>query len=101
MKFWEAYPKKVAKKEALKAFKKLNPDESLFKVILKALKPQRDSAQWKRDGGQYIPHAASWLNGRRWEDELDNPMAAKKQLTQADHYRNLKGKGREQATPTA
>ncbi len=34
-----------------------------------ALDRQRDSAAWQRDGGAYIPFPASWLNGRRWEDE--------------------------------
>jgi hypothetical protein len=30
---------------------------------------QRQSAQWQRDDGQFIPHPSTWLNGRRWEDE--------------------------------
>lgn len=38
-------------------------------VMLAALERQGKSDQWRRDGGQYIPHAATWLNGRRWEDE--------------------------------
>ena len=100
MKFWEVYPKKVAKKKALKALKKLNPDKNLFEVIIKALKIQQDSAQWTCDGGQYIHYAASWISGARWEDEADTPMTANKQLTQADHYRNLEGKRREQTQPS-
>jgi len=28
------------------------------------------SESWNRDGGRYIPHPSTWLNGRRWEDEL-------------------------------
>ncbi len=100
VKFWEVYPKKVAKKKALKALKKLNPDKNLFEVIIKALKIQLDSAQWTRDGGQYIPYAASWINDARWEDEADTPMTANKQLTQADHYRNLEGKRLEQTQPS-
>jgi hypothetical protein len=30
------------------------------------------SAEWTKDGGQFIPHPATWLNQKRWEDE---PMA--------------------------
>ena len=101
LKFWEAYPRKVAKKESLRAFQKLNPDERLLEAMLKAVNRQRDSEEWKRDGGKYVPHAPSWLNGARWEDEVETLMAASKQLTQADHYRNLEGKRREQATPAA
>ena len=35
----------------------------------KALEVQKQSQQWRKDGGQYIPMPATWLNGRRWEDE--------------------------------
>lgn len=67
--FWSAYPKKVAKGTASKAFEKLRPDESLLQDILTALDWQKCTEQWKQNGGKYIPHPASYLNGRRWEDE--------------------------------
>lgn len=67
--FWSAYPKKVAKGTASKAFEKLCPDESLLQDILTALDWQKCTEQWKQNGGKYIPHPASYLNGRRWEDE--------------------------------
>lgn len=66
--FWEAYPKKVAKQAAEKAWKKLNPDKELTEAIISALSVQKNSPQWTKDNGQYIPHPATWLNGRRWED---------------------------------
>ena len=69
-KFWDAYPRKTAKSEAMKAFAKLNPDDSLMETIMNAIEKQKQSDQWKRDGGQYIPHPATWLNQQRWEDEL-------------------------------
>ncbi len=68
--FWEAYPKKVAKEVARKAFEKVSPDEVLLAVILKAIDAQKSTAQWTRDGGQYIPNPATWLNQERWEDEI-------------------------------
>jgi len=68
--FWSAYPRKTAKANAFKAFEKLNPDDDLMRVILRALSRWSKSEQWTKDNGQYIPHAATWLNGRRWEDEL-------------------------------
>lgn len=67
--FWSAYPKKVAKGTASKAFEKMHPDESLLQDILTALDWQKCTEQWKQNGGKYIPHPASYLNGRRWEDE--------------------------------
>lgn len=69
--FWRAYPKHKAKESALKAFKKLKPDESLLMDMLNAIADQLDTDDWKRNSGQYIPHPATWLNGHRWEDEVD------------------------------
>lgn len=68
--FWAAYPKKTAKAQALKAWEKLKPDEELTAKILTSLEQQKYSVQWTKDSGQYIPYAATWLNGKRWEDEL-------------------------------
>jgi len=68
--FWSAYPKKVGKGAAEKSFKKYKPDDSLLSVMMKAICTQKDSDQWKKDGGQYIPNPATWLNQRRWEDEV-------------------------------
>lgn len=67
--FWAAYPKRKDKAKAQKAFAKLHPNEQLLAEILAALDWQKQSADWARDGGQYIPYATTYLNGRRWEDE--------------------------------
>ena len=68
--FWNQYPKKVKKKKARELWRKLRPDAGLVSVIMDALEKQKRSDRWKRDGGQYIPDPTTWLNGRRWEDEL-------------------------------
>jgi hypothetical protein len=77
--FWKAYPKKVGKDAASKAFAKRKPDDKLLKEILQAVELQKVSDQWTKDGGQYIPNPATWLNQGRWMDELenkpDNPFA--------------------------
>lgn len=65
--FWDAYPRKVAKKAALVAFARVNPDHALFARLLDAIAAQKVSRQW-RDG--FIPHPATWLNGERWTDEV-------------------------------
>lgn len=67
--FWTAYPSKKAKAAALKAWSKLSPDEALRLQIFTALENQKMAPAWTKDSGQYIPLAASWLNGKRWEDE--------------------------------
>jgi hypothetical protein len=67
--FWKAYPRKVGKKLAEKAFKKakdLPPiDELIAEVEL-----QCKSEEWRKDGGQFIPHPVRWLNRGGWEDEV-------------------------------
>lgn len=68
--FWSAYPKKKDKKSAEKAFKKIAPDEALLQTMLNAIEEQKKSAEWQKDNGQFIPHPATWLNGHRWEDEI-------------------------------
>ena len=67
--FWAAYPRKVSKETARKAFERIDPDEDLLNVMLEAIEKQKLSPQWQEDGGKYIPHPATWLNGKRWEDE--------------------------------
>lgn len=67
--FWAAYPKRVAKPEAFKAWLKLKPDAALQQIIAIALARQRESEEWRREQGQFIPYPATYLRARRWEDE--------------------------------
>lgn len=67
--FWSAFPRHEAKKDALKAWMKLNPSPELEAQILAALEWQTLTEQWTKDDGQYIPLPASYLRGERWTDE--------------------------------
>lgn len=69
VRFWAAYPKKRSKGQAEKAWAKLQPDEQLFRAIMDGLERAKTSADWQKDGGQYIPYPATWLNAKGWEDE--------------------------------
>ena len=73
--FWQTYPRKAKKKDAEKAWKKINPDKDLFDKIIKAVSDWKFSEQWTKDGGQYIPYPATWLNGGQWEDEIPKVRA--------------------------
>ena len=79
--FWNAYPKKIGKAAAVKAWNKLTPSDELQAVILAAVEAQKQSSQWTKDGGQFIPHASTWLNGRRWEDQLNTNGSASNDRT--------------------
>jgi len=65
--FWKSYPKKQARKDALKAWKALvTPD---LEAILSGLEQAVGSESWQKEEGKYIPLPATWLRGARWEDE--------------------------------
>lgn len=66
---WAAYPRKVKKVDAVKAFAKLNPTAELVDTIVADVTRRCASPDWMKDGGSFIPYPASYLNGRRWEDE--------------------------------
>ena len=67
--FWSAYPRKVGKDAAAKAFAKRRVGVGLLAQMLAAISVQKTGDQWQRDGGQFIPHPATWLNEGRWQDE--------------------------------
>lgn len=67
--FWAEYPRKQKKKEAAKAFAKLGITSQQLKSILDDLKNRKQSADWMKDGGQFIPLPTSYLNAERWNDE--------------------------------
>lgn len=73
--FWQAYPKKTGKGAAEKSFTRQKVDDTLLQIILKAIEAQKQSEQWQKNGGQFIPNPATWLNQKRWEDEMPPPTS--------------------------
>lgn len=70
--FWKAYPKKRGKGAAEKSWKQIRPSEDLLQKMLDALAAQKLSAQWQKENGDYIPYPGTWLNQKRWEDEVES-----------------------------
>lgn len=68
--FWKFYPKRVGKAAAEKAFAKQKPDRELLDTMIDAIGQQAAGEAWQREGGRFIPHAATWLNAARWQDEV-------------------------------
>jgi hypothetical protein len=71
--FYEAYTRKTARAEALKAWRKLAPDAALVVQIMAAVEAQKavpGSPLAPVNGKGYIPYPASWINGARWLDEI-------------------------------
>jgi hypothetical protein len=49
---------------------KLKPDDDLARKIVEHVQARRSHPDWTKDAGQFIPHPSTFLNQRRWEDEL-------------------------------
>ena len=64
--FWDAYPQRVSKKEARKAWAGLNPSPELVDRMVATLAWQ--APLWAKQG-YGTPYPASWLNAERWTDE--------------------------------
>jgi hypothetical protein len=75
LKFWEIYPKKVGKKAAWRSWK--NAKIKDLDSVVRAVHVQTKSDQWLKDGGQFIPNPATWLNQGRWDDEAYQPTKRK------------------------
>jgi len=69
--FWSRYPRKEGKEAAWKKWQALKREKRLpaMSVLIDAVERAKATEQWQRDGGQYIPHPATWLNQGRWMDE--------------------------------
>lgn len=89
--FWATYPKKKAKPAALKAFKTKKLHTRMLE-IMPPLEKHIASGQWKKNGGQYIPNPATWINEERWNDEIENYQedrkvsASVKAVAEGRHY---------------
>lgn len=64
--FWCLYPRRVAKKDALKAWSRMKPEQQLAAIVACAAWRK----VWAGKDLDYLPYPASWLRGERWEDEL-------------------------------
>ena len=79
--FWAAYPRKVGKDAAFRAWKRKKTN---LETVLPALEEQKKSHNWTKDGGQFIPNPQTWLNQGRWKDEVDTTPAPRAERTMAE-----------------
>lgn len=67
--FYKAYPNKKNVKTARTRWEKMKVTPELFAAIMEGLERAKNSQEWTKDGGAYIPHPATWLNGEGWKNE--------------------------------
>jgi hypothetical protein len=70
--FWGLYPRKIGKFSASTAWWRMGLDTIADKVMagLRAQVPEFAGRPFGK-----VPHPTTWLNGRRWEDELPAAVA--------------------------
>ena len=79
--FWSTYPKKRNVEQARKAWAKLKPDDELQQIIQSAVEKAKQSEDWRKEKGQFIPYPSTWINAKGWLDEYTvgiRPLPEKK-----------------------
>lgn len=71
--FWDAYPRKVGKGEARKAWTKAIKAGADPEQVIAGATRYRDDPKRQRNGPEYTKHPGPWLNAERWTDQPDTP----------------------------
>ena len=75
--FWNVYPRKTGKWKAYARWQEVGKQQRIGAIeittrgIIDIVKKQKDANHLRMDDTKYIPLAETWLNQRRWEDEID------------------------------
>jgi hypothetical protein len=84
--FWQLYPRRVAKLDAQRAWARLTSQQR--SECLARLPLHVDYWHGTETLRQFIPHPATFLNGRRWEDEIEDNYAPLRDMGQCDWNKN-------------
>lgn len=89
-KFWKLYPRKVAKHSAKKCWDRLSKkDISIIDRVING-----HISRWEEKELKFVPHARTWLNQKRFEDELEPlekkqiSLSVKKDYEKMDRLKN-------------
>lgn len=78
--FWQAYPRRIGKGDARAAFTKAATRNDPNVIVQAALAYAKHVAEAGTEQ-KFIPHASTWLNGERWEDDLEAEKVERKSKT--------------------
>ena len=73
--FWRVYPRKVGKREAVKAWKQTARERPGMEELVEKVMRLAGSEQWRKDGGRFVPYPATWLRRGGWDDEVEGEGA--------------------------
>lgn len=71
-KFYAVYPRKVAPQKAKSAFEAAmrRKDPPTIEQLIASVEAHKQTWDWRKDGGAFIPHPTTYLNQDRWRDDL-------------------------------
>ena len=87
--FWKFYPRKASKDAARKAWNKLNPDQNIMKMIADNVRERVEKGEWRKDNQSFILHASTYLNQKRWEDEVVDQQTQTQTRTNPDSMKSI------------
>jgi biotin operon repressor len=76
--FWHEYPKKTGKDAAFSAWEKRNGSRPPIESIVSKIQELKQTDQWRKDNGQFIPLPTTWINQGRWNDECNIEIKSNK-----------------------
>jgi len=74
--FWKSYPRPDKKAESFKVWKR-DKLESRTEEIISKLEAFKTCKDWKKENGRFIPHGSTWLNQKRYDDDLQRISASR------------------------
>ncbi|MDC7221591.1 MAG: hypothetical protein PQJ59_16775 [Spirochaetales bacterium] len=86
--FWHVWPKKVQKKTARQKYFLMHKKKRLPEIneLLEIIEKWKNTEDWKKDDGRYIPHPATWINQERWEDALPTQVISQEDKNYKDGW---------------
>jgi len=96
--FWKTYPRKISKGKARDWWERHKPEGCLKTKILTSIQQQKTTEQWRKDGGQFIPHPITWLNQERWDDEIKVSLGKPDKTPRQREQEAAESKARAQAS---
>lgn len=73
--FYLAYPKKRSRGDAWKAWRTLHPP---LQQCLESIEKLKQTEEWRKERGQFIPHPATWIRAQGWLDVPEAEIARRK-----------------------
>lgn len=89
--FWSVYPNKKSKKTAFEKFKRIDFKKTSFESIMISLEKQKQSDDWTKNGGQYVPMPQTWIFNERWTDEIQAPVQQQNHTDVNAYWTELEG----------